>query len=78
VLWSRGLHGAVLGALVSARGRLYVAAESAFYVLRARDGAVLHENDFPHDRLWSTPLVDRHRVIIGTLNGKIQAFRLPG
>jgi outer membrane protein assembly factor BamB len=78
VLWSRGLHGAVLGALVSARGRLYVAAESAFYVLRARDGAVLHENDFPNDRLWSTPLVDRHRVIIGTLNGKIQAFRLPG
>jgi outer membrane protein assembly factor BamB len=77
VLWSRGLAGAVLGALVRARGRLFVEAEYGFYVLRARDGALLHENRFRFDRLWSTPLVDRTRVVIGSVSGAIRAYRLP-
>ena len=77
VLWSRGLSGPVLGALVQRDGRLVVASEAVLYVLRARDGAVLHRNRLSGDRTWSTPLVDRHRVIVGTLNGKIRAFRLP-
>jgi outer membrane protein assembly factor BamB len=77
VLWSRGLPGAVLGALVRAPGRLFVAAEHGLYMLRSRDGALLHENRFPFDRLWSTPLVDRTRVVIGSVSGAIRAFRLP-
>jgi outer membrane protein assembly factor BamB len=77
VRWSRGLHGAVLGGLVLRGGKLFVAAESALYVLRARDGTILHENRFPDDLLWGTPLVDARRVIVGTLNGKLRAFRLP-
>ena len=76
VLWSRGLSGAVLGALVRAHGKVFAAAETGLYVIRARDGAVLHQNPFPNDRLWAAPLVDRKRVIVGTLNGKIRAFRL--
>jgi outer membrane protein assembly factor BamB len=77
VLWTRPLAGPVLGALVHRDGKLFVASEGALYVFRARDGALLHKNRFPNDRTWSTPLVDAHRVIVGTLNGKIQAFRLP-
>ena len=77
VLWSRGLPGAVLGALVRARGMVFVAAESGLFVLRGRDGAIVHENRFPNDRLWAPPLVDRTRVVIGTLNGKVRAYRLP-
>jgi outer membrane protein assembly factor BamB len=76
VLWSRGLPGAVLGALVRARGEVFVAAETGLYVLRARDGAILHANRLRTDRLWGTPLVDRTRVIVGTLNGKVRAYRL--
>jgi hypothetical protein len=67
----------VLGALVRAPGRLFVAAEHGLYMLRSRDGALLHENRFPFDRLWSTPLVDRTRVVIGSVSGAIRAFRLP-
>ena len=77
LLWSRGLHGAVLGGLVRSRGMLVVAAESDLYVLRARDGKILHENRFANDRLWATPLVDRARVVVGTLNGQIRSYRLP-
>jgi outer membrane protein assembly factor BamB len=77
LLWSRPLAAPVLGALVQRDGRLFVASEGVLYVLRGRDGAILHKNRLAGDRTWSTPLVDRHRVIIGTLNGKIQAFRLP-
>jgi outer membrane protein assembly factor BamB len=77
VLWSRGLPGAVLGAVVQARGMVFVVAETGLYVLRGRDGAALHVNRFRNDRLWSAPLVDRNRVVIGTLNGKLQAYRLP-
>lgn len=76
VLWSRGLHGAVLGALVRARGMLVVAAESDLYVLRARDGKILHENRFANDRLWAAPMVDGKRVVVGTLNGEVRAYRL--
>jgi outer membrane protein assembly factor BamB len=77
LLWSRGVHGAVLGGLVQARGMLFVPAQSAFYVLRARDGKILHENDYAGDSLWATPLVDRKRVVVGTLNGKLFGYRLP-
>jgi outer membrane protein assembly factor BamB len=77
LLWSRGVHGSVLGGLALAHGRLFVAAESDLYVLRARDGKILHENRFPNDRLWATPLVAGKRVVVGTLNGKILCFRLP-
>jgi hypothetical protein len=67
----------VLGGLVQARGMLFVPAQSAFYVLRARDGKILHENDYAADGLWATPLVDRKHVVVGTLNGKLVAYRLP-
>jgi outer membrane protein assembly factor BamB len=76
-LWSRGLPGAVLGGLVRAHGRLYVASEAGLYVLRMRDGAVLHENRFRYGKLWATPLVDKNRVVIGTVAGAIRAYRLP-
>ena len=77
VLWSRGLPGAVLGGLVRSNGRLFVAAEYGLYMLRPRDGALLHENRFRFDRVWSTPLVDRARVVIGSVSGAIRAYRLP-
>ncbi len=77
VLWRRGLQGAVLGALVQARGMLFVAAESGLYVLCARDGTLLHENRFRFESVWNTPLVDRKRVVIGTVAGVIRAYRLP-
>jgi outer membrane protein assembly factor BamB len=77
VLWRRGLPGAVIGGLVRARGKLFVAAESGLYVLRNRDGKILHENRYRFGKLWSTPLVDRDRVVIGTVAGQIRAYRLP-
>jgi outer membrane protein assembly factor BamB len=77
LLWSRGLHGSVLGALARRGGMVVVAAESDLYVLRARDGKILHENRFANDRLWAAPLIDGRRVVVGTLNGQIRAYRLP-
>jgi outer membrane protein assembly factor BamB len=76
-IWRRGLPGTVLGGVMRSRGKLIVAAENGVLVLRARDGALLHENRFRFDRLWSTPLVDGGRVIVGTVSGAIRAFRLP-
>jgi outer membrane protein assembly factor BamB len=76
VLWSRGLPDPVLGALARAPGMLLVAAESGLYVLRARDGAVLHLNRMRGDWLWGAPLVDGRRVVVGTLNGRVRAYRL--
>jgi outer membrane protein assembly factor BamB len=77
LLWSRGLSGPVLAGLVRAHGKLFVAATSGLFVLRLRDGAVLHKNLVPNTRLWNTPLVDKWRVIIGTVSGDIRAYRLP-
>jgi hypothetical protein len=62
---------------VRSNGRLFVAAEYGLYMLRPRDGALLHENRFRFDRVWSTPLVDRTRVVVGSVSGAIRAYRLP-
>jgi outer membrane protein assembly factor BamB len=77
VLWRRGLPGPVLGGLVQARGMLFVPSEAGLYVLRGRDGRLLHENRFRYESVWNTPLVDRKRVVIGTVGGVIRAYRLP-
>jgi outer membrane protein assembly factor BamB len=77
LLWSRGLSGPVLAGLVRAHGKLFVAATSGLFVLRLRDGAVLHKNLVPNTKLWSMPLVDRYRVVIGTVSGEIRAYRVP-
>jgi outer membrane protein assembly factor BamB len=77
VLWRRGLPGPVLGGLVQARGMLFVPSEAGLYVLRGRDGRLLHENRFRFESVWNTPLVDRKRVVIGTVSGVIRAYRLP-
>jgi outer membrane protein assembly factor BamB len=77
LLWSRGLSGPVLAGLVRAHGKLFVAATSGLFVLRLRDGAVLHKNIVPNTKLWSMPLVDRYRVVIGTVSGEIRAYRVP-
>jgi len=76
-IWSRGLPGAVIGGLVRGHGRLFVASEAGLYVLRRHDGAILHENRFRFGRIWTTPLVDGSRVVIGDVSGKIRAYRLP-
>jgi outer membrane protein assembly factor BamB len=77
LIWSRGLSGPVLAGLVRAHGKLFVAAMSGLFVLRLRDGAVLHKNLVPNTKLWSMPLVDQTRVVIGTVSGQIRAYRLP-
>jgi hypothetical protein len=67
----------VLAGLVRAHGKLFVAATSGLFVLRLRDGAVLHKNLVPNTKLWSMPLVDRYRVVVGTVSGEIRAYRVP-
>lgn len=83
IRWQLGLPSEVLGALTGAHGMIAVpAAYGGLYIVGAAKGRMLHANLLSggpgYQPIYGAPRIADGRLIIGTTDGVVHAFRYPG